>query len=78
MHLIAHVVHVGDRLKGRRDVLRRDLEALGCKFHPHEKIVCFLVGVMVGVKNVAPEVVNKPRHSRNDARAVFTMDQEYN
>jgi hypothetical protein len=74
MHLVMHLEHLRDWCKGGWDVVCREFESLRGKFHPHEKIVCFFVCVVVGVEDVATEVVDESRHSRYDPLAVFAMN----
>src|SRR5262249_15967953 len=76
MHFVMHLVRFSDRPKGRRKVVRGNLESLRCKLHPHEKIVRVFVCVMVGVENVAAEIVNESRYSSDDASTVFAMNQQ--
>ncbi|MBH0208803.1 MAG: trypsin-like serine protease [Nitrospira sp.] len=41
-----------------------------------KKRVCFFVGMVVGVENIAAEIVNEPRHACDNTFAVFATNQE--
>lgn len=64
IHFVVHLVHFRDRLKGGRNIAGGQLKSIRGKFHSHEKRVCFFVGMVVGVENIAAEIVNEPRHVR--------------
>src|SRR5574341_1034918 len=78
MDLVPHLEDLGDRREGGRNVIRRNLPSFGCKLHPHQKIVSLFIRMVIGIQDVAPEVVNEPRDPRDDSLTILTMDQENN
>lgn len=77
IHLIVHFIDFRDWIKGGWNIAGGHLKSIRGKFHPHEKIVGILIGVVIGVENVAAEIVNESRYACNDALAIFTADQEH-
>jgi hypothetical protein len=77
MNFVAHIEHFGDGSEGCRHFTGRNLQSLRRALHPHEKIVRLFVRVMVGVENVAPEIMDESGDAGDDAPSILAVDQQY-
>ncbi len=76
MDFVSHVEHLGDRGEGRGDVRRRNLKPLKGELDPHQKVVGLRVCVVIGVEDVAAEIVDEARHTGDDTLAVLAVDED--
>src|SRR5947199_4039263 len=77
MHLVPHHERVGDGREGRRDLAWRDLEVFEGELRAHQELTELAVGVMVGIQDVAAEIMDEPGDARHDALPVLAMNQQH-
>ena len=77
MHLVPHLERFGDGRECRRDLAWRDLEVFEGELRAHQELSELAVGVMVGIQDVATEIMDEPGDARHDALAVLAMNQQH-
>ena len=76
MNFVPHLEDLRDGSKCGSDFVGSDLQPFRRKLHPHQEIVRFFICVVIGVEDIAPEIVDKPGDAGNNALTVLAVDQE--